>query len=280
MAFKRKRVSAGMSSWGRKGKRSKRVNRFKRKTRRPALSYTSLTTAPRSRLVRARRPNPKRWKRILRNATDACTHYRSALSGTNSISTASRVNSSIIAINLFSLANPFWTSAGGAISQSFAASMPTFTTSTFVIRGGKMFCTINNPVTSTDHVKVRCQLVYPKQQSQQATNASLQTSVPFTDWINSLLGFSFPVNSSPQDFPDYSEYLHPPVMDKEMILQIGETVQFERKLGVKKVDADGFIRGAGSFPRWIILATTLGTSVSQTVNVVDGYDLTFSALPL
>jgi len=112
MGFKRKRVYAGRP----KNKRPRKgAKRFKRRSRRSSLNYTSLTTTPHSRLIRHKRTNPRKWKNTLMLLTQAHSHYKSTLPGLTTLTTSTnRLQQNFNFISLFTNTTPFWTAAGGA----------------------------------------------------------------------------------------------------------------------------------------------------------------------
>lgn len=256
------------------GRRKRSGGRFK------TNNFTSLSTRPRSniRVGGRRKGSRKAWNRKLRNITDVGTHHKAThVMGTFTYATPAALGQqAIAAVSVLDEANPFWTAGGGLQPDSFGLGVPTFGTDTYVIRGGKAYYTFSNPIANSC-VVIRIQVIYPKQQVMQAAS-HVTTNVPLFDYFTAITAGTTVLHTPIQDFADYSEYFHPPVMDQECLLQAGETVQWEYKLPIKKVNADAFQRGASFYPYWFIyLGNTLG-GVSNTVTGIQTYDLSFASM--
>lgn len=254
--------------------------RFTRKRKSARQDFTSLQTAPRSRIIRRRRFNRRKYKRTLFLLTDVLSKYKSAGAATGTLSSPALATSCSVFLGNFmpyGTGAYFWTAAGGANSLTFGGTVPIFTTNTMVIRGGKYYITVCNPSSATESAKVRIQLLFAKQQRQQASNPALATGVPLSDWITSLPG-SLIANQGIQVIGDYDEYFYQPIVDKECILQVGESVQVERNMGCHRIDVDQWARGAGWFPYFVVYNQNVSGGV-DTLQVTRTWDLTFSALP-
>lgn len=277
---KRKWVST-QKSYGQRKRRFTRRRRPVRGRRTRANNYTSLSTVPRDRLIK-RRPTRKRaWRRKLLMLTSAHPHYKSAGANGFTFATSASTNSSTYSVgNIFpyGTGSPFWTAAGGASSLTFGGTVPSFSDVSYIImRGGRATLMISSPQTATSNIKVRVQFFFAKQQRQQAASLITSTNVPTTDWLAALptpLVTGQTINAA---IGDYDEYFHQPVFDKECILQVGESVNFERAVGTHRIDVDQFRRGGGWFPYFAIYATAI-QPVVQNVQVQLSWDVSFTPL--
>lgn len=255
------------------GRRKRRTGRFK------TNDFTSLNLTPHSNLRRSsRRPNKKSWNKKLRYITDLSTHHK-ATHVMNAVSTATPAvvgQQTIGILSMLDEANPFWTAGGGLQPDSFGGGVATFGTDTYVIRGGKSYLSISNPIANVCML-FRIQVVYPKQQVTQASS-HVTTNVPMIDYINAITAGTTVIHTPIQDFADYSEYFWPAVLDKEVLLQAGESVQFEYKLPIKKVNADAFQRGIDFYPYYVLYFANIQSAVAESVVVIQTYDLSFASM--
>lgn len=182
------------------------------------------------------------------------------------------------------LATSFWKSAGGCQDPGFGRTTDWMAAPgagvaeplNIVIRGGRVFITMANPST-TDTINVRVQLVFPKQQVKNTTDTAVSNT--FQDYMTAIVaGNPRPISWSAQSAPDYSEYLHKPLLDKTIDLKPGDDMMVIYKLKTKKIDVSAFERGVGGmYPYWLVYAcqrvdTTAG---AQAVNVTIGHNLSF-----
>lgn len=207
------------------------------------------------------------------------THYKAQLAGTTGLTTGATLTGGVfVFIEAFDNANPFWTAGGGLDTASFGNAVPTFDSNTIILRGGLLSMSVANPPGNTGNRKIRIQLVYPKQQFVQATSATTRTNVPLAAWIGAI-GNTFSVDRTLQSFADYHQYLHLPVLDKEWILEVGDSAVLEYKLPIKKIDVDEWIRGATMYPLWIVYSQNVTSTAAEGVTLVDAYNVSFSVMP-
>lgn len=258
MAFKRKRTS--LPSWGRKKRRTTRYKRVGYKGKRTTTFGTRTLNATNAFKYRSKKLSKKRWRNLLWNETLSQQHYKTVINSLQAVNTPTGTTQlGVTGLNALSsvTGSEFWKTTGGLQDPGFGIIPPWGGASgtgvpeplTIVIRGGRIFCNIVNN-SATDTVNVRVQLVFPKQQLRSFDDSV--TSNTYSAWIAAIAGVARPYSWSLQDAPDYSEYLHPPVIDKTMDLKPGDDLNIFWKVRVTKIDADAFKRSGGWFPQWIV----------------------------
>lgn len=268
----------------------KKRRTFKRKSRRTTMAWSRKTENPVNPFrFTGRKISKAAWRRRLWNDSQTNTHYRSVFNQNQTTNTPANITQ--ISVQQFpsfeeNNAIAFWKVAGGLQDPSFGIA-PTFGAApgagvpepiSIILRGGRIFCTLSNP-SLTDTVQVRIQFCYPKQQSRNRDDNN--TSNTLFDYLTTLFASgSKPWSWSVRDFPDWSEYFHPMLVDKVIDLEPGGNVTVVRKLRCTKIDVQQFLRGGGAFPYWI---TTCGQQVDNTagaqpISVRWGHNISFSVM--
>jgi len=285
MAFKRKRVYAPTRA-GRSKRR--RVSRRRRTTRGTASYSTRSLTASNPFRITAKKLSRKKWRSTLWNASLLKMHYKSIFAAANTLTTPTGTTTeTVIVANALSesAGSQFWKTAGGAMDPGFGV-RPTWMNapgagvpepSTIIIRGGRLFCDIAT-LSTTDTVKVRVQLVFVKSQMRNITDTAASNTL--FDFLTNAVSTARPISWTVQDMPDYSQYLFPPVLDKQMDMKPGDSAMLTYKVKTQKVDADEFNHGSGWFPLWFFygsqtIDTTVGTN-AIACNV--GHNLSFAMM--
>jgi len=261
MAFKRKRVYAPRSS-GRAYKK-RRFSRRRRSAR--TVGYTSQKGAVTSFGFSRKKKIPLRvFKRKLWNATVDAPHYRSYAASSNTLSTGTTQYSQIPSRHdtLNVTTSYFWTSSYGAKDPD-GGSVPTFKND-ITVRGGKIGCTISTISSNTDTVQVRLWLI------------KLGQNPDFTDFPTGDPAGQRDISWDPTTIPDFSSKIGRYVMFKEALLEPGQAMTVEKRLGVMKIDQVAFAAGSYRY-QWIthIVNVTSGSDVS--VDFVRFHNLSFSA---
>jgi len=176
-------------------------------------------------------------------------------------------------ISLFEETAPFWLVTGGNQSNTFGVAPGDNIRATYVIRGGKFYWIITCNPASADNVSLRYQLIYPKQQSRNATDASF--AAPLSEWLTAYIAGTYAIGMTAQEVPDYNEYFHQPIMDKEVLLRPGEAAKEERRIKICKVDHDEFQRGGGKFPYLFLYVHGTTDATSDVIRVTSGYSLSY-----
>lgn len=168
--------SGGMASL--KRRRSNTVGRSRRTRRRPVLRRRFFRRVRADRVVSAQAGNivstryrtrflrRTRYQAALLRDTLFQAHYRSLLTTSFTQTTPVGVNAATKTglISLLPVSpNPFWTVAGGALPIDSGKAVPTFDTSTIVIRGGRSEVTVGVP--GLDAIKLRVYKVWTKPDS-------------------------------------------------------------------------------------------------------------------
>jgi len=264
-----------MPSWGTKKRRTTRYKRVGNKGRRGNLSITTRTTAPRSvktkTLTKSKRAA---YRRALWNSTITETKNKSVLATSTTITTPPNTVSQTVGFaTIFNETTPFWLVTGGNQSNTFGVAAGDNVRATYVIRGGKFYWIITCNPASADNVSLRYQLIYPKQQSRNSTDTAFGT--PISDWTTAFVAATHPIGSTAQEFPDYKEYFHLPILDKEVILRPGEACKEERRIKITKIDHDEFQRGGGKFPYLFIYVHGTTDATADTIRLTWGHSLSY-----
>jgi len=274
MAFgKRKRVMAPRATAAAKRRRTFKKRRMARRQKKN-FTMTSRNTAPTDLKRRGKRMSSRTWRNLLWKDTILDEKYKATFSFASTVtSPADQLNQTAVIIEMFDNTNPPWTTGGGLIRSGPGAAV-SLTPKSVVFRGGQLDIDLGNSLTTVEALELRVQLVYPKQEATRY-NSVVRTNVPLIDYVTALPGTT-PKGTSYQDLNDWSQFFHPPVMDKSIILQSGEFARFSHKLKIKKVDADHFAAGGGMFPRWIVYASNIGASGANGVSITTQYSVTFT----
>lgn len=264
-------------------KRRKTTGRRRTNRRAGNKSYSSRSVATtnagyRKPLTKAKR---RQFKRNLWNATDVMQKYRSNISGTYTQLTPLGVTSgSYTLIPAMTTTTPFWTVSGGLEEVNFGGGAPTLDPNVVFLRGGALDIQGSLASNAGDPVRLRIQLIYPKQQLRNAADTA-DTS-PFATWIAAIPS-TFTQSRTLQDLPDYDEYLYRPVMDKEILLRPGENMVLKHKLRAKKIDCDQFTRAMGSTPYWMTYSWQTfdsGAGAQETIQFNYSYSVSFTVADL
>jgi len=275
----------------------RRFSRFGARKNRRTTGFTSRSTGfssglfsrPRKLTFRRRRQyRNEAWKRSSLDQKFKAIESFNTFTGVLSALTASPVWTHIKLYEAFDRSAPFWTPGGGLRGTNFAIPIviPTLTPNKVFIRGGIIelgvgyaLRNIEGTSTESDMLNVSIQLVYPKQQQRNFTNANdvaprfEWTSQTATLWPRKRL-------ARLQDEADYDEYFHPPVIDKTFTMTPGSSINLRHKLRPKIIDTDQWMRGFGSFPIWIIYsnANTLMDTTLPACEHTRSYRVSFTLL--
>lgn len=271
----RKRVRAPSATrWGAKKRRTIRKKRFARRRQNKDISTRTLNAVRTPNQLSGRLLSKRAYRSKLWEATRFHTKFKAAFSKSNAISTPATFNSlNWGQVQVFDNSVPFWTSAGGLNPQHQGAAVPTLAPNYVVIRGGTIKFGFVVGTTQTDDIVARYQLIYPKQQLTRY-NSLVQTNMPIVDWLAAI---PTPQNDEwkLQDAGDYSEFFHPPVMDKTIVLKPGDFNETFHKLKITRFDADDFTYGRSFFPYLVVYAKNAANNAAVTLGIRTSYNLSF-----
>jgi len=227
-------------------------------------------------------------------------HYKTVAAVADLVSTPTgSVNQTVFMVPFFTQDNNtvFYKTAGGLQDPGFG-SVPNWagtgaTADPLVVylRGGRCWISVTCGGADVDPIRVRVQLIWPKQQQRSVTDGSDSTALGFPGTSTGYLGTSGinpttvghagtlrPISWSFQDAPDYSQYFYPPVVDKSILLQQNQSTEIFWKIKPTKIDTDNFKRGAGWYPWLIVYASEQGDrdGAPEAVYVVRGFNMSFS----
>lgn len=249
MAGFRRRVYGGKrrrSSVGRRPMKRRRINRRTRTLNTQSGSARPLVT------FRSRRLSRRAYNSALYNSTRFKQHYRSINSQHNTIATGTSqalMNSyEFIPINPFN----FWTTGGGAVDPD-GGTLPLFNSVT--IRGGKIGFTIRN--TDETAVSVHVYLI-----RNNPNRDATQTNPTARNW-----GFD------PSIIPNFNFEWGHVVRTRKALLNNGDALTLEHRIGIRKIDFDQAAVRAGQYTWYILVGETSVTS--RTLDFVRYHNLSF-----
>lgn len=146
-----------------------------------------------------------------------------------------------------------------------------------IIRGGRYYININCNSTN-DPVNVRVQLAFSKtsRRTPGGTTGNTQES-----WVGTVDSFSpKPLTWTYDTQPDYSEYFHPPVLDRVFRLLPGEDMSIVKSIKPVRIHCHQHRDQGGWYPYWFVYCSQSATNVAgvATVGFVTGYNLSFSVV--
>ncbi|ALE29742.1 coat protein [Lake Sarah-associated circular virus-36] len=269
----RKRVYGGKPCKNRFIKKRRMMARRRRSKK--AVGLSTRTLAPTDFHTKGRMLKKRQWRNLLWRNTLTSEKYRSILMATTGLSTpGNHTTANWSDLEIMSNTQPFWTSAGGMQPVNQGSGVPTLAPDHIIIRGGTFYFSMINPLGNTTDIRVRLQLLYPKQNITRYASL-VRTNVPLIDWITSL-GGNQPTIWRMQDAGDYNQYYYNPVMEKEIILKPGDSFEEYRKMKVQRLDTEAFLNGAAGFPSWLVYISNLDGAAVQNVTVVSGHSLSFA----
>jgi len=257
MAYKRKRVYAPRKTYR---KRSKKTV-YKR---RRGTSYTSQSGRLSNTLFlrRRRKWSGRKVRSALWKASQDKNKFRSFLTISDAIGTpASYTTKTIKTTPMIFLGSgtddPFWTTDGGAVHSDPDLTLPVFSGNSIILRGGKFMCTVENPTSNGQPVKVELYIVWTK------NNPELT-----------------PITTTPRDRA-WTPNLTPDITDcgtcvlaKSGIVNAGEAISMEYPLKIQKID-DSEYASFGRMPILVTCVNALETNTSINVRQQSSYSLSF-----
>lgn len=192
----------------------------------------------------------------------------------------------------------FWKTLGGlqdpgfGIAPAWGAAGSTNDPLNIIVRGGVLWACLYANSNTVDSIRVRMQVVFPKQQQRNFTDTADSNSIGFPGTANGYLGtaginlstsgfngLDRPAGWSLQDAPDYHEYFYPPFIDKSADLKPGDDLTVSWRLKPRKVDTDAFNRGSEFYP-WIIVYISEMADVNAAqgqLTLTRGWNFSFAA---
>lgn len=223
--------------------------KFARKSRRTMSTTSQAGRGVSTIRFSARRMSKRKWKTALWNATMFKTHYRSINSFAtivNSPAGGAAYTTAVFPALRF-LAQPFYISTGGAISNDLANPVPTFD-GDVILRGGTIGMTIANNPTDADALTVCVMLI--------ATSAGYNaTAIPATvsiGWEPSLI-------------PNFQQQVGRILLRKEFLIQNANSVDVQYKLPIRKFQPHSFINDEFSYVWVVLVSSPSGTAESVTI---------------
>lgn len=288
MQFKRKRTN-GFRPRRRFNLRRRFPVRRGRFKRRGTTSTNSRSLRPSSVFAgRGRKIRPRTWRSILYKYTQPFQHYKSIYAVTGSLTTPNTTTTQSVANkDGFSSAvnEAFWQTGGGCISPQINYNPPAWTLNdvapppTIIIRGGRIWCQISSPPTSTEPFRIRVQLVFLKNNTR--NDADTASSNTWESWVTTIGStLTATINRTIYDMPDAQQYLYKPILDKTFDMHQSETITHYWKVKPTKVDTGAFGKGSKWFPMWWVYAYQLNNTNAATeiVTINTGHDISFSVM--
>lgn len=211
----------------------------------------------------------QRYRAQLLNSTLFKPHYRSVFTvsavATTPIGTSTATKIALVPIlNLAGSANPFWTVAGGTQAIDTGVAVPTFNSSSMILRGGRSSMSIGNN-SLVDAVRLRCWLLKTRPNSS-GTHGTFNaiTTVP-TQW-------------DPTVFPDFHESFKIVQFFEHILLPGSRPFELYRHLKVQKIDFDEWTNNENTYVWVFTIAqmTDIDTPATSSVTYVNSYNLAFS----
>lgn len=213
--------------------------------------------------MRGRRQSVRTFKRMLWNATQAGTHFRSNFSlSTNLATTAlpATMSPTVIASRRLG-GNNFWVTAGGALNPDGGA-MPTFATNTDItVRGGMFGIRIGNApdALDTDKDAISCIVYLVK-----TTKAWSSTNVPA----------SMNVGWDPTLVQDFQTNIGRVILRKNFLVNEGDCFTVERRMGISKIDQTEYAASINEFV-WIVIVGNVTATAPKNLVVTTYFNLSF-----
>jgi len=274
-----KRKQSDPSKWGQKKRRTHRYVPYNARFAVRVPRSMGITTRTESStdvrqkgLTEAAR---RQYRQNLWNFSQIQTKFRSILSASVTLATPASTTLQGINVNsIFDEANPFWTAAGGNQSVRFGVAAGSANPDSVIIRGGVYEIVFTCLPATGDNINLRYQLIMPKQQMQDTTDAAV-SNTGFA-WLAAIPLATSPIGLTIQDLPDYNEYFYPPFLDKEVVLRPGESCKEIKKIRLKKVDAQAFHRGFTTFPLLVCYANGTSDATADLLRIQKSYNLTYT----
>jgi len=260
-------------------RRSKRRRSTQATTTRALNGYNAFT-------IRAKKLRKSAYRSRLYNHTMFHTHYRSINANAVAVATANSQNSQLC--NFFGCLNTtagfeFWKGAGGLQDANWAVATPwasgTTNPETIIIRGGRLWMSINNRNSNAEIARVRVQLLFIKGSLRDLADSNISNTV--AQYLNGVLPGVKPIGWNLQAVADYSNYFYPPVLDKTFDLRVDEGAELFYKLKPAKIDTGSFMRAGGTwFPLWLVYTSTLynANEGEDPIFIQYGHNLSFAAI--
>lgn len=265
MAGFRKRVRANAPF--KRVVRRRRAVRFKGRSRttRSGTVRTGYTGANSNITFKRKRFNRRRWKRDLYKHTQFKQTFRSVNNAGFTIAIPVTFNAVFSLTNgaIGGLANPFWTSGGGAVAVDLAGVVPIFSPSSIILKGGMSKITISSAATS-DAIRVKVWALWSKSRPDFTNNLpAINTEVP-ADW-------------DPSVHPDFHESFTVLFGREVLLLPGARPMEVSYRYKCRKVDFDEFINEGGNQLLWAITVSELGNAdaVGTLIQVRTSHNLAF-----
>lgn len=212
---------------------------------------------------RGKKISPSLWKKKLWDSTLQKSHYRVAATWIDTISTpANRSQSQSTIYQAQSNGNLFWGATGGAIDVD-GGTIPTFSDD-LIIRGGSLSLTVtyvDNTVALGDHCKVKIMLI----KGADNINFSGFNGIRDANWDSTM-------------FPEFRARVGKVLFQKEFDLgtEIGTAMTFKRRIGIQKIDTEGWgVLGTGRH-YWVVTATNPANNAGTDLTLTFGMSMSFS----
>lgn len=257
--FRKRTYASAFRPTSRLRKRTRFAKRkVTRKGGRRTIDYTSQNTTGHAVGFRGRKTSRRVFQRHIWNSTVFKPHYRSVNTQEISLSTdASSSAGTVQFLNMYKFAgNGFGTVAGGAREIDVGAGVPTFESSSFVLRGGRYTMTIVNQ--SSSDIKLKMWRI------------TTGNNPDFT-----IVGASENAAWDPSVTPDFFNQIGKPFMSREVLIEGNENYTFSTRFKTQKIDENAYGLDARS-PYICILASSFDGS-NAPFKVIQSYNLSFTA---
>lgn len=262
----RKRKFSGTSGSRKRFKRSFKRRRFSGRKGKRVNAYS--TSGPLRRPIGyvAKKMSGRHWRSNLYRQTQHQTHYQSRffISGANTtgvtVATGPLIVQPATMTATGGAGNPFWINAGGAVTPDTGAALPLFVND-IILRGGRISCTVSVLGDITNPVYVRMYLM---------------RTVPVPDFT--LLPAALGMMSDPDDAADVTTKTGKIIMRREgMLNDDSSSMKVDYRLSPQKIDQIRFQSNTGAQLVWLITAANIHNATTVPFNVVNGWNVSFSA---
>lgn len=237
---------------------NKRTFKRKRFSRRRTAGVTSKSSTGLSFGFKSKKISRKSWNHKLWDSTLQKQHQRSNAAFSDTLLAPPLISQYGVNFRfaLPSGVSPFWTAAGGAISQDVAQPLPQFS-GDIVIRGGMIGLRVCNDVSSLEPMTV---IIYLIRTGDKFNNANAPIQV-FEGWDPSLI-------------PDFSTDIGRIVMRRKFLMENANSAEVTYRLPIQKIEEAPFNNLSNQYA-WMILVNNNQGTVLSNVTAVRYHNLSF-----
>jgi len=240
----------------------KKSNKRRRKTGgKRDYSFSTRSVGGTGVSYKAKRVSRSNYKKILWDSSILRVKYRGSNTQHTAISTPANYTQKTVVVlqSLFNNGGNFWTAGGGAVNPN-GGTIPTFV-GNLTLRGGMISFRISNSIdtvsTNAGPITVEVMLLQTGPGFDPAALPSVQNLMQDETFIT-----------------DFQTKIGRIKWRKTIILKEGDSVAYEHRLSVRKVDLDDHPNGLNQL-YWYMSASNLDTAVAKVVDYSIGFNLSF-----